>query len=195
MAKVADGKDRRNAQNRRASCHLFWRHYKCRVVSQIFQARNLWHVRGGKDLRHHRCRDCGRLCLHLLGRPGSKRQCLKCSGKWDEKYIPVCYYHKGCKYCGKKWTSSYRKNWVVRHLSKLAYLFRDATWLSFRIYLVLLTGWLRNLDNYKLFRISFFKALLRLSLDRWKNLAGRTTQRKQENEELFNRFFKEPEDL
>ena len=35
------------------------------------------HVRGGKDLRHHRCRDCGRLCLHLLGRPGSKKQCLK----------------------------------------------------------------------------------------------------------------------
>ena len=28
------------------------------------------HVKGGKDLRHHRCRDCGRLCLHLLCRPG-----------------------------------------------------------------------------------------------------------------------------
>ena len=63
------------------------------------------HVRGGKDLRHHICRDCGRLCLHLLGRPGSKRQCLTCSGKWDEKYIPVWYYHNSCKYCRKKWTS------------------------------------------------------------------------------------------
>ena len=60
------------------------------------------HVRGGKDLRHHKCRDCGRLCFHLLGRPGTKRQCLKCSGKWDEKYIPVWYYHNGCKYCVKK---------------------------------------------------------------------------------------------
>ena len=60
------------------------------------------HARGGKDLRHHTCRDCGRLCFHLLGRPGSKRQCLKCSGKWDEKYIPVWYYHNGCKYCRKK---------------------------------------------------------------------------------------------
>ena len=57
------------------------------------------HVRGGKDLLHHRCRDCRRLCLHLLGRPGSKRQCLKCSRKWDKKYIPVWYYHYGCKYC------------------------------------------------------------------------------------------------
>ena len=59
------------------------------------------HVRGGKDLRHHRCHDCGRLCFHLLGRPGSKRQCLKCSGKWDKKYIPVWYYHNVCKYCRK----------------------------------------------------------------------------------------------
>ena len=58
-------------------------------------------ARGGKDLRHHRCHDCGRLCFHLLGHPGSKRQCLKCSGKWDEKYIPVWYYHNGCKYCKK----------------------------------------------------------------------------------------------
>ena len=57
------------------------------------------HVRGGKDLLHHRCRDCRRSCLHLLGRPGSKRQCLKCSGKWDKKYIPLWYYHNGCKYC------------------------------------------------------------------------------------------------
>jgi len=32
------------------------------------------HVGGGKDLRHHRCHDCGRLCFHLLGPPGSKRQ-------------------------------------------------------------------------------------------------------------------------
>ena len=57
------------------------------------------HVRGGKDLLHHRCRDCRRLCLHLLGRPGTKRQCLECSGKWEKKYIPVWYYHNGCKYC------------------------------------------------------------------------------------------------
>ena len=60
------------------------------------------HVRGGKDLQHHKCHDCGRLCFHLLGRPGSRRQCLKCSGKWDEKYIPVWYYHNGCKYCRRK---------------------------------------------------------------------------------------------
>ena len=64
------------------------------------------HVRGGKDLRHHKCHVCGRSCFHLLGRPGSKRQCLECSGKWDKKYIPEWYYHKGCKYCRKKWTSS-----------------------------------------------------------------------------------------
>ena len=57
------------------------------------------HVRGGKDLLHHRCRDCRRLCLHLLGRPGTKRQCLECSRNWDKKYIPVWYYHNGCKYC------------------------------------------------------------------------------------------------
>ncbi|CAH3019130.1 unnamed protein product [Porites evermanni] len=60
------------------------------------------HVRGGKALPHHRCRECGRLCLHLLGRPGSKRQCLECSGKWNKKYIPVWYYHNGCKYCRRK---------------------------------------------------------------------------------------------
>ena len=57
------------------------------------------HVRGGKALPHHRCRECRRLCLHLLGRPGSKRQCLECSGKWNKKYIPVWYYHNSCKYC------------------------------------------------------------------------------------------------
>ena len=28
--------------NRRASCHFFGRHYKCRVVSQICQTRNPW---------------------------------------------------------------------------------------------------------------------------------------------------------
>ena len=60
------------------------------------------HVRGGKDLPHHRCRHCRRLCLHLLGRPGTKRQCLECSGRWEKKHIPVWYYHNGCKYCGKK---------------------------------------------------------------------------------------------
>ena len=57
------------------------------------------HVRGGKALAHHRCSECRRLCLHLLGRPGSKRQCLECSGKWNKKYIPVWYYHNSCKYC------------------------------------------------------------------------------------------------
>lgn len=57
------------------------------------------HVRGGKDLLHHRCRVCRRLCLHLLGRPGTKRQCLECSGKFDRNDIPEWYYHKGCKYC------------------------------------------------------------------------------------------------
>ena len=132
------------------------------------------HVRGGNDLRHHRCRDCGRLCFHLLGRPGSKRQCLKCSGRWDEKYIPVWYYHKGCKYCGKKWTSSYRKKLSDIILIKLVYLFSNATWLNFRIYLLLLTGWPRNVDNYK-FRILFFKALLQLILGERTLLA---TQRK-----------------
>lgn len=59
-------------------------------------------VRGGKELSHHRCRLCHRLCLHLLGIPGTKRYCLECSGKWEKKYIPVWYYHNGCKYCGKK---------------------------------------------------------------------------------------------
>ena len=68
------------------------------------------HVRGGKALLHHRCRECRRLCLHLLGRPGSKRQCLECSGKWNKKYIPVWYYHNSCKYCRRNWTSSYRKS-------------------------------------------------------------------------------------
>ena len=60
------------------------------------------HVRGGKDLRHHKCHDCGRLCFHLLGRPRAKRQCLQCSGRWDKKCIPVWYYHNGCKYCRRK---------------------------------------------------------------------------------------------
>lgn len=59
-------------------------------------------VRGGKELSHHRCRLCNRLCLHLLGIPGTKRYCLECSGKWEKKYIPVWYYHEGCKYCEKK---------------------------------------------------------------------------------------------
>ena len=60
------------------------------------------HVRGGKDLLHHRCRYCKRLCLHLLGKPGTTRLCLECSAKWEKKYIPVWYYHNGCKYCRKK---------------------------------------------------------------------------------------------
>ena len=68
------------------------------------------HVRGGKALAHHRCSECRRLCLHLLGRPGSKRQCLECSGKWNKKYIPVWYYHNSCKYCRRNWASSYRKS-------------------------------------------------------------------------------------
>ena len=80
------------------------------------------HVRGGKDLLHHRCRDCGRLCLHLLGRPGSKRECLKCSGRWDKKYIPVWYYHNGCKYCRRKWTSSYRNQMALRASSFMQWL-------------------------------------------------------------------------
>ena len=60
------------------------------------------HVRGGKDLPHHTCRECKRLCLHLLGRPGTLRLCLECSGKWEKKYIPLWYFHYGCKYCRKK---------------------------------------------------------------------------------------------
>ena len=59
------------------------------------------HIRGGKDLLHHTCRKCRRLCLHLLGRPGTLRQCLECSGKWEKKYIPLWYYHSDCKYCRK----------------------------------------------------------------------------------------------
>ena len=60
------------------------------------------HVRGGKDELHHRCRHCKRLCLHLLGSPGTRRLCLECSAKWEKKYIPVWYYHNSCKYCRKK---------------------------------------------------------------------------------------------
>ena len=48
--------------------------------------------------------------------------------------------------------------------------------------LMLLTGWLRNLDNYKLFGISFFKALLRLILGERTSLAAQRKGNK-ENEE------------
>ena len=47
---------------------------------------------------------------------------------------------------------------------------------------MLLTGWLRNLDNYKLFGISFFKALLRLILGERTSLAAQRKGNK-ENEE------------
>ena len=56
------------------------------------------HIRGGQSLLHHRCRSCRQLCYHLLGRPGTKRLCLECSG-WKRKYIPEWYFHKRCKYC------------------------------------------------------------------------------------------------
>ena len=56
------------------------------------------HVRGAKALLHHRCRRCRRLCLHLTGRPGTMRLCLRCSG-WEEKHVPDWYYHRSCKYC------------------------------------------------------------------------------------------------
>ena len=55
-------------------------------------------ARGGISLLYHRCRSCRRLCFHLLGRPGTKRLCLKCSG-WKSKYIPEWYYHRRCKDC------------------------------------------------------------------------------------------------
>ena len=56
------------------------------------------HVRGGKTLPHHRCRECRQLCFHLLGQPGTRRLCLACSG-YKAKYIPDWYYHKRCEYC------------------------------------------------------------------------------------------------
>ena len=56
------------------------------------------HVRGGISLLHHRCRQCRRLCFHLLGQPGTIRLCLGCSG-YKEKYIPDWYYHQRCKHC------------------------------------------------------------------------------------------------
>ena len=62
-------------------------------------------VTGGKALLHHTCRHCRRLCLHLLGRPGTgRRLCLGCHGsaEWEKKLIPEWYYHNSCKYCGQK---------------------------------------------------------------------------------------------
>ena len=56
------------------------------------------HVRGGRTLPHHRCRECRQLCFHLLGQPGTRRLCLACSG-YKAKYIPDWYYHKRCEYC------------------------------------------------------------------------------------------------
>ena len=56
------------------------------------------HARGGRTLPHHRCRGCRQLCLHLLGRPGTRRLCLACSG-YKTKYIPDWYYHIRCEYC------------------------------------------------------------------------------------------------
>ena len=56
------------------------------------------HVRGGKTLPHHRCRECRQLCFHLLGQPGTRRLCLACSG-YKAKYIPDWYYHRRCEYC------------------------------------------------------------------------------------------------
>lgn len=56
------------------------------------------HARGGTSLLHHRCRSCRQICFNLLGRPGTRRLCLQCSG-WNRKDIPDWYYHKQCKYC------------------------------------------------------------------------------------------------
>ena len=56
------------------------------------------HARGGKSLLHHRCRRCRKLCFHLLGKPGTFRSCLSCSG-YKERYIPDWYYHEVCRDC------------------------------------------------------------------------------------------------
>lgn len=55
------------------------------------------HITGGRAILHHRCRQCNRICLHLLGKYGTgKRMCLKCAASemgWREKEVPSWYYH------------------------------------------------------------------------------------------------------
>ena len=54
------------------------------------------HIRGGTALLHHRCRQCQRICFHLMGKIGERRFCLECGG-YDN--VPSWYYHTGCKHC------------------------------------------------------------------------------------------------
>ena len=60
------------------------------------------HMRGGRQEMHHRCRQCQRLCLHLLGKPGQRRMCLGCAG-YSKEDIPRWYYHdQRCRHCKKR---------------------------------------------------------------------------------------------
>lgn len=63
------------------------------------------HITGGRAILHHRCRQCNRICLHLLGKYGTgKRMCLTCAAResgWKEKEVPTWYYHddQECSNC------------------------------------------------------------------------------------------------
>mmetsp|Transcript_33101 Transcript_33101/g.91248 ORF Transcript_33101/g.91248 Transcript_33101/m.91248 type:complete len:97 (+) Transcript_33101:1-291(+) len=54
---------------------------------------------GGRQDLHHRCRRCSKLCLHLLGKPGTgNRYCLNCAGR---RNVPLWYFHDAdtCSVC------------------------------------------------------------------------------------------------
>ena len=60
------------------------------------------HMRGGRQEFHHLCRQCRRLCLHLLGKPGQRRICLGCAG-YHKDDIPRWYYHdQRCRHCKRR---------------------------------------------------------------------------------------------
>ncbi|XP_031574557.1 uncharacterized protein LOC116308308 isoform X1 [Actinia tenebrosa] len=63
------------------------------------------HITGGRAILHHRCRQCNRICLHLLGTYNTgKRMCLACAARdrgWREKEVPSWYFHdeRECSNC------------------------------------------------------------------------------------------------
>jgi hypothetical protein len=63
------------------------------------------HITGGRAILHHRCRQCNRICLHLLGKYGTgDRMCLECAARdrgWRKEEVPSWYYHMDeiCRNC------------------------------------------------------------------------------------------------
>lgn len=80
--------------DRSSSGEVMYIHWCPRFISPETKG----HARGGKSLLHHKCRRCRKLCFHLLGKPGTFRSCLSCSG-YNPRYIPDWYYHEVCRDC------------------------------------------------------------------------------------------------